>query len=121
MAYPAGATQKSFSERLAQNKGETFCEDDRPGVSNGEILSLRSTTSNGLAAAACVSGYTRADQDAPGFVSTALVVAASKRAFVLACQIQDTDQESAELGWESDWKDIVTHIQDSLKLPDALK
>ena len=49
-------------------------------------------------------------------VTSELVIATPKRAFMLNCTINDEDQEAAETSWQINWQDDIAHIRDSLKL-----
>jgi hypothetical protein len=115
--YPKESPRPAFAAALATERRNVFCNQDEPTVSNLDIGESRSFDHHGSNAAVCTASYTDSAEKAPGRVTSQMVVAATNKAYVLTCTVEDEDQATAEYSWSTLWADKVRHIQDSFRIP----
>jgi len=122
--YSAERTRELWVGRISSSDFEGMCNKSGDGISNLGTLAHdppQSTTSNGFPAGTCVSHYTDRNEKHPGTVFSLMAVAAPSALYGLICEASAEDQGRAIGYWEDRWKEVVTHMQGSLHLPDAKK
>jgi len=114
-------THKFWVTALASPKSAMLCNDSDQSVSQFVSWGSQPMTSNRFVAAACASIYTDNNAKKPGVVMSVMTIAAPRARYRLTCQVNAEDQSAAEIDWQRSLKDVVTHIQASLKLPVSKK
>jgi hypothetical protein len=115
--YPKESPRSVFAAALATERRNVFCNQDKPTVGNLDIGESQSFDHHGSNAAVCTASYTDSAEELPGRVSSQMIVAATGKAYVLTCTVEDEDQETAEYSWSTLWADKVRRIQDSFRIP----
>jgi hypothetical protein len=120
--YTRAQPRAAFLKGLKTSSREIFC---RPAAdetaSHLETLDSRETTAGAAPAALCATAYTRSGDKRPGIVLSALLIAAPDAAYVLSCEVSGPDQDEVEISWSTQWKDDISHMQNSLRLPASAK
>ena len=115
--YPNGAPQAAFAAKIATDRRNAFCEQQKATISGLSIGESRSFKHNGFQAAVCTASYTDSAEKTPGRVESQMIIASSSKIYQLSCTVEDVDQETAEEDWVMTWADKVKHMQDSFHIP----
>lgn len=115
--YSQKMTRKFWAAALRSSKIVSLCEKSGANISEFSTMGFHSTTTDGLPTGSCVSSYTDSNEKKPGAVYSRMTIAGPKRLYSLICIASAEGRDAAEMYWETQWKDVVAHIQTSLHLP----
>lgn len=119
--YSKKMNAKAWQASLQTKSASMLCGITSANISHYELDTSASTTSNGYSAATCDAAYADDRQKLQGVVMSVLTVAAPDALYSLTCKTGAVDRDEAIASWLSDWKDMVAHMQSSLRLPSADK
>jgi hypothetical protein len=114
--YTSNMTQDGVADKITSSPG-ILCQ-PIAGATGFKTLDSHATTSNGLKAGSCTSASTLKEK-LPGWVISAMIVAAPDGYYTLTCGFGTTTQAMAEAKWKTAWSARVAHIRGSLHLPQA--
>jgi hypothetical protein len=115
--YSEKMNRAAWEAALQTSNNSLLCETSGDTISNYQLDTSGPATSNGYGAATCDAAYTDSRQKMKGIVTSVLTVAAPDAIYSLTCNVNTSDRDEAIAAWMADWKDTVSHIQQSLHLP----
>jgi hypothetical protein len=113
---PLGMNRNRALDFLTNAAKGVFCQGVGVNVRPAIVEAARNGQS--YPGSRCAASYYQTHGDtADGEVVQARAVVAPDAVYVLTCTVTDKDQARAETSWDTIWRERITHVEDSLKLP----